>query len=146
MGVWRSCLVCVGGWGGGWWVGVGVGLFCAVFVCGCLGGGGGRAWVVGVVVGWGWLGPWVLGGGVGGGWVWGMRYGRFPCAMARPASGMHLLPLMLGTVMSAAEQRGAVCTGRSRGHSERLRCDGAFDVVTCARSFHHYPHQARAVA
>lgn len=34
-----------------------------------------------------------------------------------------------------------------QGDSERLPFDsGAFDVVTCANSFHHYPHQDRAVA
>ncbi len=34
-----------------------------------------------------------------------------------------------------------------QGDSERLPFpDGAFDVVTCANSFHHYPHQNRAVA
>src|SRR5262249_36885885 len=34
-----------------------------------------------------------------------------------------------------------------RGDSERLPFgSGAFDVVTCANSFHHYPHQDRAVA
>ncbi len=34
-----------------------------------------------------------------------------------------------------------------QGDSERLPfADGAFDVVTCANSFHHYPHQDRAVA
>jgi SAM-dependent methyltransferase len=33
-----------------------------------------------------------------------------------------------------------------QGDSERLPFpDGAFDVVTCANSFHHYPHQDRAV-
>ncbi len=34
-----------------------------------------------------------------------------------------------------------------RGDSERLPfADGSFDFVTCANSFHHYPHQDRAVA
>jgi SAM-dependent methyltransferase len=34
-----------------------------------------------------------------------------------------------------------------QGDSERLPfADGMFDVVTCANSFHHYPHQDRAVA
>jgi ubiquinone/menaquinone biosynthesis C-methylase UbiE len=34
-----------------------------------------------------------------------------------------------------------------QGDSERLPFRaGAFDVVTCANSFHHYPHQERAVA
>jgi ubiquinone/menaquinone biosynthesis C-methylase UbiE len=34
-----------------------------------------------------------------------------------------------------------------RGDSERLPFEsGAFDVVTCANSFHHYPRQERAVA
>ncbi len=34
-----------------------------------------------------------------------------------------------------------------QGDSERLPfASGAFDVVTCANSFHHYPHQDRAVA
>ena len=33
-----------------------------------------------------------------------------------------------------------------QGDSERLPFPGgAFDVVTCANSFHHYPHQQRAV-
>jgi ubiquinone/menaquinone biosynthesis C-methylase UbiE len=33
------------------------------------------------------------------------------------------------------------------GDSEHLPFpDGAFDFVTCANSFHHYPHQARVVA
>jgi ubiquinone/menaquinone biosynthesis C-methylase UbiE len=33
-----------------------------------------------------------------------------------------------------------------RGDSERLPFgSGSFDVVTCANSFHHYPHQDRAV-
>ena len=33
-----------------------------------------------------------------------------------------------------------------QGDSERLPFpEGAFDVVTCANSFHHYPHQQRAV-
>ena len=33
-----------------------------------------------------------------------------------------------------------------QGDSERLPfSEGAFDVVTCANSFHHYPHQQRAV-
>jgi ubiquinone/menaquinone biosynthesis C-methylase UbiE len=33
-----------------------------------------------------------------------------------------------------------------QGDSERLPfSSGAFDVVTCANSFHHYPHQQRAV-
>jgi ubiquinone/menaquinone biosynthesis C-methylase UbiE len=34
-----------------------------------------------------------------------------------------------------------------QGDSERLPfASGSFDVVTCANSFHHYPHQDRAVA
>ncbi len=34
-----------------------------------------------------------------------------------------------------------------KGDSERLPfSSGTFDVVTCANSFHHYPHQDRAVA
>jgi ubiquinone/menaquinone biosynthesis C-methylase UbiE len=34
-----------------------------------------------------------------------------------------------------------------QGDSERLPlAGGVFDVVTCANSFHHYPHQDRAVA
>lgn len=34
-----------------------------------------------------------------------------------------------------------------QGDSERLPfASGAFDVVTCANSFHHYPHQDRAIA
>jgi ubiquinone/menaquinone biosynthesis C-methylase UbiE len=34
-----------------------------------------------------------------------------------------------------------------QGDSERLPfATGSFDIVTCANSFHHYPHQDRAVA
>ncbi len=34
-----------------------------------------------------------------------------------------------------------------QGDSERLPfSNGSFDVVTCANSFHHYPHQDRAIA
>lgn len=34
-----------------------------------------------------------------------------------------------------------------QGDSERLPfASGSFDVVTCANSFHHYPHQGRAIA
>ena len=34
-----------------------------------------------------------------------------------------------------------------QGDSERLPfAGGSFDVVTCANSFHHYPHQDRAIA
>lgn len=34
-----------------------------------------------------------------------------------------------------------------QGDSERLPfADGSFDAITCANSFHHYPHQDRAVA
>ena len=34
-----------------------------------------------------------------------------------------------------------------QGDSERLPfAEGSFDFVTCANSFHHYPHQDRAVA
>jgi ubiquinone/menaquinone biosynthesis C-methylase UbiE len=34
-----------------------------------------------------------------------------------------------------------------QGDSERLPfASGSFDIVTCANSFHHYPHQDRAVA
>ena len=34
-----------------------------------------------------------------------------------------------------------------QGDSERLPfADGSFDFITCANSFHHYPHQDRAVA
>lgn len=34
-----------------------------------------------------------------------------------------------------------------RGDAERLPfADGSFDVITCCNSFHHYPHQAAAIA
>lgn len=34
-----------------------------------------------------------------------------------------------------------------QGDSERLPfLDGTFDAITCANSFHHYPHQERAIA
>jgi ubiquinone/menaquinone biosynthesis C-methylase UbiE len=41
----------------------------------------------------------------------------------------------------------AGCVQPVQGDSERLPfADGAFDFITCANSFHHYPHQERAVA
>ena len=48
---------------------------------------------------------------------------------------------------TARWQRQAGSVFAVQGDSERLPFDrGTFDVVTCANSFHHYPHQAHAVA
>ena len=44
-------------------------------------------------------------------------------------------------------QRHADSVFAVQADSERLPFDrGTFDVVTCANSFHHYPHQRRAIA
>ncbi len=57
-------------------------------------------------------------------------------------------------LVSGMLTRGAERWGRHAGQivpvqadSERLPfASGSFDVVTCANSFHHYPHQDRAIA
>ena len=60
--------------------------------------------------------------------------------------GMDLVAAMLAKGRSRWQaHRGKIVP--VQGDSERLPfCEGAFDVVTCANSFHHYPHQERAVA
>ncbi|MBU0640029.1 MAG: methyltransferase domain-containing protein [Planctomycetes bacterium] len=46
----------------------------------------------------------------------------------------------------AARLEGATRLHAIRGDSEHLPfADGAFDVITCCNSFHHYPHQAAAL-
>lgn len=50
-----------------------------------------------------------------------------------------------GAKFAGAEQHGKLLA--VRGDAERLPfADESFDVVTCCNSFHHYPHQAAAVA
>ena len=60
--------------------------------------------------------------------------------------GMDLVPGMLAKGKHRWESLADRLTP-VLGDSERLPFDaGRFDVVTCANSFHHYPHQDRAVA
>jgi ubiquinone/menaquinone biosynthesis C-methylase UbiE len=60
--------------------------------------------------------------------------------------GIDLVPDMLAKG-SERWRRHAGNVQPIQGDSERLPfADGAFDFVTCANSFHHYPHQEQAVA
>ena len=60
--------------------------------------------------------------------------------------GVDLVSAMLeGGAARWASHRGTL--DPVQGDSEHLPfASGTFDVVTCANSFHHYPHQQRAVA
>jgi ubiquinone/menaquinone biosynthesis C-methylase UbiE len=57
---------------------------------------------------------------------------------------------LVAAMLSRARERRSSASGHValiQGDSERLPFPaGAFDVVTCSNSFHHYPNQARAVA
>jgi ubiquinone/menaquinone biosynthesis C-methylase UbiE len=60
--------------------------------------------------------------------------------------GVDLVPEMLAKG-SDRWRRHAGRVQPVQGEGERLPfLDGAFDFVTCANSFHHYPHQEQAVA
>ncbi len=60
--------------------------------------------------------------------------------------GVDLVRGMLDKGSATAGQHATNVTP-IQGDSERLPfASGAFDVITCANSFHHYPHQDRAVA
>jgi ubiquinone/menaquinone biosynthesis C-methylase UbiE len=67
---------------------------------------------------------------------------------ALPKATVWGVDLVSGMLAGGAE-RWKAHAGRLlpvQGDSERLPfADGSFDVVTCANSFHHYPHQDRAV-
>lgn len=70
-------------------------------------------------------------------------------ALALPRATIWGVDLVDGMLISGRERWHALCERAVpvQGDSERLPfADGAFDVVTCANSFHHYPHQDRAVA
>ncbi|MBK9128996.1 MAG: class I SAM-dependent methyltransferase [Phycisphaerales bacterium] len=62
--------------------------------------------------------------------------------------GLDYSPVMLARASERVERMGL--TERVHlvhGDAERLPfADASFDVVTCCHSFHHYPHQAAAVA
>jgi SAM-dependent methyltransferase len=67
---------------------------------------------------------------------------------ALPNAQVWGIDLVLGMLTKGAERwkRHADGICAIQADSERLPFDwGAFDVVTCANSFHHYPHQNRAV-
>jgi SAM-dependent methyltransferase len=67
---------------------------------------------------------------------------------ALPNAQVWGIDLVLGMLTKGAERwkRHADGICAIQADSERLPFDwGTFDVVTCANSFHHYPHQDRAV-
>jgi ubiquinone/menaquinone biosynthesis C-methylase UbiE len=70
-------------------------------------------------------------------------------AAALPRSTICGIDLVAG-MLAGGNKRWQALDHRAapvQGDSERLPfLDETFDVVTCANSFHHYPHQARAVA
>jgi ubiquinone/menaquinone biosynthesis C-methylase UbiE len=93
------------------------------------------------------------------------RFGNRPLAVLDVGCGTGLFATRIRSALPAARVWGvdlvaamlAKGAGRWRqyagtitpiqGDSERLPfVSGSFDVVTCANSFHHYPHQSRAVA
>jgi ubiquinone/menaquinone biosynthesis C-methylase UbiE len=77
----------------------------------------------------------------------GVFAGRLRQALPRiKVWGIDLVPDMLARGSDRwRRHRGAVQP--IQGDSERLPfAEGAFDFVTCANSFHHYPHQEQAVA
>lgn len=62
----------------------------------------------------------------------------------------HLIGLDYSAAMSQVAQRKARDVGGGlffiNGDSEHLPfADGSFDLLTCSHSFHHYPHQDRAI-
>jgi ubiquinone/menaquinone biosynthesis C-methylase UbiE len=68
---------------------------------------------------------------------------------ALPKARVCGIDLVAGMLTKGAERwrRVADRVAPVQGDSERLPfAAGSFDVVTCANSFHHYPHQERAVA
>ncbi|MDB5352940.1 MAG: methylase involved in ubiquinone/menaquinone biosynthesis [Planctomycetota bacterium] len=68
---------------------------------------------------------------------------------ALPSAQVWGVDLVSGMLSKGAArwQRHAECVTPIQGDSERLPfATGSFDIVTCANSFHHYPHQDRAVA
>jgi len=77
----------------------------------------------------------------------GVFAGRLRAAL--PTATVWGVDLVTGMLDKGAERwrRHAGQVQPVKGDSERLPfADGAFDFVTCANSFHHYPHQDRAVA
>ena len=93
------------------------------------------------------------------------RFGDRPLAILDVGCGTGLFATRIRSALPAARVWGVdlvaamLAKGASRwrqnagaiipiqGDSERLPfAGGSFDVVTCANSFHHYPHQGRAIA
>jgi len=93
------------------------------------------------------------------------RFGNRPLAVLDVGCGTGLFATRIRSALPAARVWGVdlvaamLAKGASRwrqnvgaitpiqGDSERLPfASGSFDVVTCANSFHHYPHQGRAIA
>lgn len=68
---------------------------------------------------------------------------------ALPLARVWGVDLVAGMILEGAQRwrRHAAHVQPVQGDSERLPfAAGSFDFVTCANSFHHYPHQDRAVA
>ncbi len=68
---------------------------------------------------------------------------------ALPSARVWGLDLVSGMLAKARERwrHHAGAIQPVQGDSERLPfASGSFDAVTCANSFHHYPHQDRAIA
>lgn len=68
---------------------------------------------------------------------------------AFPDAHVWGIDLVAGMLEKGAERwrRHAGSVLPVQGDSERLPfATGSFDIVTCANSFHHYPHQDRAIA
>jgi ubiquinone/menaquinone biosynthesis C-methylase UbiE len=85
----------------------------------------------------------ILDVGCGTGVFAGRMHAAFPHAQVW---GVDLVPGMLARG-SERWRRFAERVHPVQGDSERLPfADDSFDFVTCANSFHHYPHQDRAVA
>ena len=67
---------------------------------------------------------------------------------ALPSAQVVGIDLVSGMLQKGAERwrKHAGSVAAIQADSERLPFDrGTFDVVTCANSFHHYPHQSHAV-
>src|SRR4029079_13648594 len=68
---------------------------------------------------------------------------------ALPHAKIWGVDLVAATLAEGRSRWQSPCGGVTpgQGDSERLPFkSGAFDAVTCANSFHHYPHQQQAVA
>ncbi len=69
------------------------------------------------------------------------------CLPAGRVVGLDYSLPMCGVAHGKAVEIGADAPTFLNGDAEHLPfADGSFDAVTCSNSFHHYPHQAAAIA